>query len=62
LILLLAAVAHFVAWIGAVLNTVQLPDKTWFVVCLLSACWALLSSLRRPMSSQGQTGSKPKRS
>jgi hypothetical protein len=28
LILLFAAVAHFVAWIGAVLNTAQLPDKT----------------------------------
>jgi hypothetical protein len=28
LILLFAAVAHFVAWIGAVLNTAHLPDKT----------------------------------
>lgn len=35
LILLLAAAAHFVAWIGAVLNTVHLPDKTWFVVLLV---------------------------
>ena len=35
LILLLAAAAHFVAWIGAVLNTAQLPDKTWFVVLLV---------------------------
>jgi hypothetical protein len=35
LILFLAAVAHFVAWIGAVLNTAQLPDKTWFVVLLV---------------------------
>lgn len=35
LILMLAAVAHFVAWIGAVLNTAQLPDKTWFVVLLV---------------------------
>jgi len=35
LILLSAAVAHFVAWIGAVLNTAQLPDKTWFVVLLV---------------------------
>src|SRR5215207_1295465 len=35
LILLFAAVAHFVAWIGAVLNTAQLPDKTWFVVLLV---------------------------
>jgi hypothetical protein len=30
-----AAVAHFVAWIGAVLNTAQLPDKTWCVVLLV---------------------------
>jgi hypothetical protein len=35
LILLFAAVAHFVAWVGAVLNTAQLPDKTWFVVLLV---------------------------
>src|SRR4029450_4899946 len=35
LLLLLAAVAHFVAWIGAVLNTAQLSDKTWFVVLLV---------------------------
>jgi hypothetical protein len=35
LILLFSAVAHFVAWIGAVLNTANLPDKTWFVVLLV---------------------------
>jgi hypothetical protein len=35
LILLFAAVTHFVAWIGAVLNTANLPDKTWFVVLLV---------------------------
>jgi hypothetical protein len=35
LILLFAAVAHFVAWIGAVLNTAQRPDKTWCVVLLV---------------------------
>jgi hypothetical protein len=34
-LLLFAAVTHFVAWIGAVLNTAQLPDKTWFVVLLV---------------------------
>jgi len=34
-VLLFAAVAHFVAWIGAVLNTAHLPDKTWFVVLLV---------------------------
>jgi hypothetical protein len=34
-VLLFAAVAHFVAWIGAVLNTANLPDKTWFIVLLV---------------------------
>jgi hypothetical protein len=34
-VLLFAAVTHFVAWIGAVLNTAHLPDKTWFVVLLV---------------------------
>jgi hypothetical protein len=34
-VLLFAAAAHFVAWIGAVLNTANLPDKTWFVVLLV---------------------------
>ena len=35
LLLLFAAVAHFVAWIGAVLNTAHLPDKTWCVLLLI---------------------------
>ena len=35
LLLLFAAVTHFAAWIGAVLNTALLPDKTWFVVLLV---------------------------
>jgi hypothetical protein len=34
-VLLFAAAAHFAAWIGAVLNTAHLPDKTWFVVLLV---------------------------
>ena len=29
------ALAQFVAWIGAVLNTSRLEDKTWFVVLLV---------------------------
>lgn len=29
------AIAGLVAWIGALLNTAQLDDKTWFVVLLL---------------------------
>jgi hypothetical protein len=28
-------VGQLVAWIGALLNTVQLEDKTWFVVLLV---------------------------
>ncbi len=29
------AIGQFVAWIGAVLNTSRLEDKTWFIVLLL---------------------------
>ena len=29
------ALAQFVAWIGAVLNTSRLVDKTWFIVLLV---------------------------
>jgi hypothetical protein len=29
------AIGQFVAWIGAVLNTSRLDDKTWFVVLLV---------------------------
>src|SRR5579872_3509724 len=29
------ALGQFVAWIGAMLNTAQLQDKTWFLVLLL---------------------------
>ena len=29
------AIAGLVAWIGALLNTVQLEDKTWFVLLLV---------------------------
>jgi hypothetical protein len=28
-------IGQFVAWIGAVLNTVRLEDKTWFIVLLV---------------------------
>ena len=36
LVLIAAAVTQFVAWIGAVLNTARLEDKTWFVVLLVT--------------------------
>ena len=29
------AIGGLVAWIGALLNTAQLPDKTWFVLLLV---------------------------
>lgn len=33
--LLAGALGQFVAWIGAVINTAQLADKTWFVILLV---------------------------
>jgi hypothetical protein len=35
LVMFAAAIAQFVAWIGAVLNTANLPDKGWFIVLLV---------------------------
>jgi len=35
LVMLGAAVAQFIAWVGALMATVQLDDKTWFVVLLV---------------------------
>lgn len=35
LVMTLASIGLFVAWIGALLNTVNLPDKAWFVVLLV---------------------------
>jgi hypothetical protein len=29
------AIGQFVAWIGAVLNTARLEDKTWFIILLV---------------------------
>ena len=34
-VILGGVIAGIVAWIGALLNTVQLADKTWFVVLLV---------------------------
>jgi hypothetical protein len=48
LLLLFAAVAHFVAWIGAVINTAHLPDKTWFVVLLVVGLLGLVFRVRAP--------------
>ncbi|HZA31881.1 MAG TPA: hypothetical protein VE462_10255 [Propionibacteriaceae bacterium] len=35
LVIAAGAIAQFVAWIGAVLNTANLPDKGWFIVLLV---------------------------
>ena len=35
LVIAAGAIAQFVAWIGAVLNTSNLPDKGWFIVLLV---------------------------
>lgn len=35
------SIAGLVAWIGALLNTAQLNDKTWFVVLLVLGIWNL---------------------
>ena len=36
LVVLAAAVTQFVAWVGAVISTAQLKDKTWFIVLLVT--------------------------
>lgn len=39
--LLGGVVAQFVAWIGALVNTAQLADKTWFVILLVTGLLSL---------------------
>jgi hypothetical protein len=39
--LLAGGVAGLAAWIGALLNTAQLDDKTWFLVLLVLGIWNL---------------------
>ncbi len=33
------SLASIIAWIGALLNTVQLEDKAWFVLLLVLGLW-----------------------
>jgi hypothetical protein len=60
LLLLFAAVVHFVAWIGAVLNTAQLPDKTWFVVLLVVGLLGLVFIATVAYVTAGPDGVKAK--
>jgi hypothetical protein len=41
LVMFAAAIAQFVAWIGAVLNTAKLLDKTWFLILLVAGLISL---------------------
>jgi hypothetical protein len=34
------AIGQFIAWIGALFNTVQLADKAWFIVLLLTGLFS----------------------
>jgi hypothetical protein len=40
-VMIAASLAQFVAWIGAVLNTARLDDKTWFIVLLVAGLLSL---------------------
>ena len=36
LVMIAAAITHFIAWFGAVINTAGLKDKTWFIILLVT--------------------------
>lgn len=35
-LVLITAVTQFIAWVGAVINTAGLKDKTWFIILLVT--------------------------
>lgn len=41
LVVMAGFVGGMVAWVGALLNTAQLTDKTWFIILLLLGIWNL---------------------
>jgi len=45
LVMVLAALALLIAWVAAVVDTAELPDKTWFIVLLVTA-WSASASWR----------------
>ena len=45
LVMVLAALAQLIAWVAAVVDTAELPDKTWFIVLLVTA-WSASASWR----------------
>jgi uncharacterized membrane protein len=36
LVMIAAAITQFIAWVGAVINTAGLKDKTWFIILLVT--------------------------
>lgn len=36
LVMIAAAITQFIAWVGAVINTAGLKDKTWFIILLIT--------------------------
>jgi hypothetical protein len=41
LAIVVGAIVGLVSWIGALLNTAQLDDKTWFILLLVLGLWNL---------------------
>ena len=52
LVMIAAAITQFIAWVGAVINTAGIKDKTWFIILLVTG----LLSFGRP-----RPGSAPAR-
>ena len=61
-VLMAAAVALFVAWIGAVLNTASLPSKTWCVVLLVVGLLGLVFPVTLAYVIAGPDGTSPQHS
>ena len=40
LVMMGGAIGQFIAWIGALFNTIQLADKVWFIVLLLTGLFS----------------------
>lgn len=48
--LVAGAVVQVVAWIGALIDTYDSPDKTWFVVLLIGGLLGLLGVVLAPFA------------
>jgi hypothetical protein len=59
LALIAGGIVQFVAWIGAVLNTAQLADKTWFVVLLVLGLLSLALPVMIAYVAAGPDGTAP---